>query len=70
MEMHLQALRQTAARVGDRAFTFMAGETLHTESSRKFTPDSVAALAKESGWSIASFEVSPEPRVALALLRG
>lgn len=70
MEMHLQAVRQTAARVGDSAFNFMAGETIHTESSRKFTQDSVAALAKESGWSTAGFEVSPEPRVALALLRG
>jgi uncharacterized SAM-dependent methyltransferase len=70
MEMHLQALRQTAAHVGDRAFTFMVGETLHTESSRKFTRDSVEAMARESGWSMAGFEVSPEPRVALALLRG
>jgi len=70
MEMHLQATRQTAAHVGEARFNFMAGETLHTENSRKFTRESVEALAKESGWSMAGFEVSPEPRVALALLRG
>ncbi|MFN7112603.1 MAG: ergothioneine biosynthesis protein EgtB [Brevundimonas sp.] len=69
MEMHLQAVASTTARVGDQAFRFMAGETIHTESSRKFTQDSVAALAAASGWSVVRFDVSPEPCVALALLR-
>ncbi|MFN7130091.1 MAG: ergothioneine biosynthesis protein EgtB [Brevundimonas sp.] len=70
MEMHLQATRENVARVGDSRFSFMAGETIHTESSRKFTQDMVEALAKESGWSVVGFEISPEPSVALALLRG
>ncbi|MFN7130329.1 MAG: L-histidine N(alpha)-methyltransferase, partial [Brevundimonas sp.] len=69
MEMHLQAQASTTARVGDQAFRFMAGETIHTESSRKFTQDSVADLAAASGWSVVRFDVSPEPCVALALLR-
>ena len=68
MEMHLQAVRQTAARVGDSAFNFMAGETIHTESSRKFTQGSVAAMAAASGWRLVHFDVSPAPSVALAVL--
>jgi len=69
MEMHLQATRPTTAHVGDRTFSFIAGETIHTESSRKFTQASVEALAAASGWSLVQFDISPAPSVALALLR-
>ncbi|MBU1307881.1 MAG: L-histidine N(alpha)-methyltransferase, partial [Alphaproteobacteria bacterium] len=69
MEMHLQATRPTTAHVGDRTFSFIAGETIHTESSRKFTQASVEALATASGWSLVQFDISPAPSVALALLR-
>ena len=69
MEMHLRVQRATKAQIGDRTFRFMAGETIHTESSRKFTPDMIEGLAKASGWTVAKIDVSPEPSVALALLR-
>ena len=69
MEMHLQAVTPTTVRIGDQSFRFMSGETIHTESSRKFTPDTVEAMANESGWSVVRTDVSPEPSVALALLR-
>ena len=69
MEMHLRAKRATKAQIGDRTFRFMAGETIHTESSRKFTSDMIEGLAKASGWTVAKIDVSPEPSVALALLR-
>jgi dimethylhistidine N-methyltransferase len=69
MEMHLQAVVPTTVRIGDRTFRFMSGETIHTESSRKFTPESVEAMAAASGWSVVRIDVSPEPRVALAVLR-
>jgi len=68
MEMHLAAIRGQTVRIGDRTFEFKAGETIHTESSRKFTRDSVSALAVAAGWTVAAFETSPQPSVALALL--
>lgn len=68
MEMHLEATRACTVQIGDRRFDFAAGETIHTESSRKFTSDSVSAMAMSAGWRMASFEVSPQPSVALALL--
>lgn len=69
MEMHLAATAPMTVRIGDRRFAFLAGETIHTESSRKFTRDSVEAMVGHAGWTIERFDVSPAPSVALALLR-
>ena len=68
IEMHLEATRPMTVRVGDQAFRFAAGETIHTESSRKFTREAVETLAAAAGWKLARFDVSPEPSVALAVL--
>nr|WP_314434342.1 ergothioneine biosynthesis protein EgtB [uncultured Brevundimonas sp.] len=68
MEMHLQAVVPMTVRIGARRFDFAAGETIHTESSRKFTEASVIAMAAASGWRLIRFDVSPAPSVALAVL--
>ena len=68
MEMHLKAMRQMTVRLGKLAFRFTAGETVHTESSRKFDEASVTALAQAAGWGLEAFEVGPDPAVGLALL--
>lgn len=70
VEMHLVAQRPMTVRLGDKTFRFAAGETLHTESSRKYNRSSVEAMARTSGWSVMRFEVSEEPSVALAVLGG
>jgi len=70
MEMHLRAGRDQVVRINDRAFAFRNGETLHTESSRKYTRTSLEALTSAAGWAITRFDVSPQPSVALALLKG
>ena len=67
--MHLQAIAPTTAHVGGRTFRFMTGETIHTESSRKFTPGSIQAMAAASGWTVVRIDTSPAPSVALAVLR-
>ncbi|MGQ2992005.1 MAG: ergothioneine biosynthesis protein EgtB [Brevundimonas sp.] len=67
MEMHLRAERDMTVHVGDVAIAFKAGETIHTESSRKFTRETVAEMAAASGWRVMAFETSAEPAVALAL---
>jgi dimethylhistidine N-methyltransferase len=68
MEMHLRASRAMTVRIGDAAINFEAGETIHTESSRKFTRASLTEMAEAAGWRVAAFETSPAPSVALALL--
>ena len=68
MEMHLRADRDMVVRIGEAVIPFAAGETIHTESSRKFTEASVTAMAQAAGWRVVSFAQSPEPSVALVLL--
>ena len=69
MEMHLRSARDQSVAMSGRSFDFVVGETIHTESSRKFTQASVTALAEASGWSVVQFEQGPAPSVALVLLR-
>ena len=68
MEMHLRATRPMTVRLGKLAFRFGKGETIHTESSRKYDKASVEALAQAAGWRLEAFEISADPAVALALL--
>ena len=69
MEMHLVANRDMVVHLGGRAIAFRRGETIHTENSRKFTRETVAAMAGAAGWRVVAFETGPEPAVALALLK-
>jgi len=68
MEMHLKATRPMTVHLGKLAFRLAEGETIHTESSRKFDRRSVTALAQGAGWGLEVFEVGPDPAVGLALL--
>ncbi len=69
VEMHLRATRDQRVTIGDRTFDFMAGETIHTENSRKFTRERVSDLAASAGWTMDAFERSDDPAVGLAVLR-
>lgn len=68
VEMHLKALRPVRVTIGDRLFHFAAGETIHTEDSRKFTPDSLRDLVEAAGWRLRDLWTSDAPSVALAVL--
>ena len=68
MEMHLRAARDMEVHIGGAMIAFLAGETIHTESSRKFTEASVTAMAEAAGWRVVSFQQSPDPSVALVML--
>lgn len=50
IEMHLVSCKSQTVRVLDRAFAFAPSETIHTESSYKYTLDGFARLAARSGW--------------------
>lgn len=51
IEMHLIAKKAQTVRVLGRSFAFRAGETIHTESSYKYSVERFAALARGSGWT-------------------
>ncbi|HEX4269457.1 MAG TPA: ergothioneine biosynthesis protein EgtB [Steroidobacteraceae bacterium] len=52
VEMHLISGCAQSVRVAGRNFYFRAGESIHTESSRKFEIAGFEALARESGWRV------------------
>jgi dimethylhistidine N-methyltransferase len=69
IEMHLVAGQGHSVVVGGRCFDFAAGETIHTENSRKYTLKDFAALAGRAGWSLERSWSSEAPAYALVLLR-
>ena len=68
MEMHLEALKDVDVRIGGTIISFKAGETIHTESSRKYDEARLRALAAQSGWAIKEIAISDNPSVALVLM--
>jgi dimethylhistidine N-methyltransferase len=52
VEMHLVSLDRRIVRVGEDAYLFEKGETIHTESSRKYTLAQIHGLAARTGWAV------------------
>ncbi|GLK55963.1 dimethylhistidine N-methyltransferase [Methylopila capsulata] len=50
IEMHIRSLAPQVVAVAGREIAFAEGETIHTESSRKYGVDAFVALAAEAGW--------------------
>jgi dimethylhistidine N-methyltransferase len=50
IEMHLVSRRHQHVTLGRDRFAFQEGETIHTETSQKFTIDSLRALATQAGF--------------------
>ena len=71
VEMHLRAREAHAVSIAalDLVVEFAAGETIHTESSRKFTRASIEALLASSGFRLERWDESPDAAFALALGR-
>ncbi len=55
MEMHLESLLKHQVIAADQVLSFEAGETIHTESSYKFTIDSFSTLAASAGWQLQNY---------------
>jgi dimethylhistidine N-methyltransferase len=51
IEMHLISRKAQTVRVLGRSFSFRAGESIHTESSYKYSLERFTALARGSGWT-------------------
>jgi len=56
IEMHLQSLEAQSVRIDalGEVFDFEAGETIHTESSHKYSFESLDALGRDCGWQTAT----------------
>lgn len=50
IEMHLESARDQTVRIGDAAFAFRCGETIHTENSYKYAAAEFQALATCAGF--------------------
>jgi dimethylhistidine N-methyltransferase len=50
VEMHLVSLKDQTASVRGRWFRFLAGETIHTENSYKYSIGQFQELARAAGW--------------------
>jgi dimethylhistidine N-methyltransferase len=51
VEMHLASYAHQRVRIAGRVIELLPGETIHTESSYKYTLASFAALARAAGWA-------------------
>lgn len=69
VQMHLVSQRaQTVEVLGER-FSFAEGESIHTESSYKYSPEEFAALAARAGWSPENVWTDDEGLFSLHLVR-
>lgn len=68
IEMHLESLREQSVRIpGLGTYTFAAGETIHTENSRKFERADVEALLASAGLALRRWITGDPPMFALAI---
>ena len=52
IEMHLMAVKSTTIEIEDQEFSFVKGETILTEYSHKYTPESLRELVGSAGWAV------------------
>jgi len=68
IEMHLESRVAQNVLVCDRVIAFEPGETIHTESSYKYTVESFQALAAQAGWSPVAVWTDPKGYFSLHAL--
>ena len=68
IEMHLVSEREQIARVGDRAFDFRAGETIHTENSYKYSIEQFQDLCRDAGYAPVQAWTDPKRMFSLHYL--
>ena len=69
VEAHLVALAAAEYRIGGAPVRFEAGESIHTDSSHKYDPDSFRAVVREAGWEPVRCWVDEDRLFSLHLLR-
>ena len=69
IEMHLRSETAQTVTIDGATIRFEAGETVHTENSRKFDLNLFRALVSPTGWSQETVWVDDQEYFAVALLR-
>ena len=59
IEMHLVSLDAQTVTVDGQSFDFEAGESIHTETSRKYDVRTFSALVESAGWYIEEMWTDP-----------
>jgi L-histidine N-alpha-methyltransferase len=67
MEMHLESVGAQTVQIDGHQIQFAAGETIHTENSRKFTDDALRSLLTSSGFTLAKLWHDPAHNFAVSL---
>jgi uncharacterized SAM-dependent methyltransferase len=57
--MHLVSLEDQTVVVEGQSFHFAAGESIHTETSRKYNVRTVSAIVESAGWYIDEMWTDP-----------
>ncbi|MCJ8322864.1 MAG: L-histidine N(alpha)-methyltransferase [Rhizobiales bacterium] len=69
IEMHLVSLVAQIVNIGATKICFEAGESIHTENSHKYSQQSFAKIAAQSGWNISKFITDEDDFFAVAVLQ-
>ncbi len=69
IEMHLVATTDQTIEVANNTYTLAAGESLHTETSHKYSVEGFAQLADRAGWQLTQHWCDAEKRFAVLLLK-
>ncbi len=68
IEMHLVSIRDQVVELGQEQINFAKGESIHTESCRKYTPDTLADMAAAAGWQVDRLLTDKDQRFAVAVM--
>ncbi|OYX13020.1 MAG: L-histidine N(alpha)-methyltransferase [Rhizobiales bacterium 32-66-8] len=68
IEMHLESLADQTVEVAGQRVSFVAGETIHTENSYKYSTDDITARARAAGWQVEHVWTDPHALFAVCLL--
>jgi uncharacterized SAM-dependent methyltransferase len=67
IEMHLGAARDVEFQIEDRRFSFVRGQSIHTENSHKYGPRGARLLLLAGGWTPLAEWNAPDEDFALIL---
>lgn len=70
IEMHLVSRLRQRVSIGPEVIEFAEGDSVHTESSYKYTVEGFQQLARDAGWQPQAVWIDAQKRFSMHLLRG
>jgi dimethylhistidine N-methyltransferase len=70
IEMHLVSRLRQRVSIGQEVIEFAEGDSVHTESSYKYTVEGFQQLARDAGWQPRAVWIDAQKRFSMHLLRG